>query len=124
MGDMMRIRFVAVAALLVLSGCVQPPKNDAEAALMLMRSRDPVVREVGVLKFAEILDKLPTQKRREIIAQMMGNRHTREIGMRYFMAEIGAVPPGYPGNCPTDYHVDKNGNRCGARSALSRPGGW
>ncbi|MGV2110157.1 hypothetical protein ACQZ46_02645 [Agrobacterium salinitolerans] len=118
------MKALALILLVALSGCAQTPKTDAEAALTLMRSRDPALREIGVLKFAEILDKLPSEKRRDIIAQMIGNPHTREIGMRYFMAEIGAVPPGYAGNCPTDYHVDKNGNRCGARSALSRPGGW
>lgn len=33
-------------------------------------------------------------------------------------------PPRYPGNCQYDWLYDAAGHRCGARSALSRPGGW
>lgn len=29
----------------------------------------------------------------------------------------------YSGNCPCPYSVARNGSRCGARSAYSRPGG-
>lgn len=29
----------------------------------------------------------------------------------------------YPGNCPCPYNLARNGSRCGARSAYSRPGG-
>lgn len=30
----------------------------------------------------------------------------------------------YPGNCQYDWQRDAVGNRCGGRSAQSRPGGW
>lgn len=30
----------------------------------------------------------------------------------------------YPGNCQYDWQYDAAGNRCGHRSAYSRPGGW
>lgn len=33
-------------------------------------------------------------------------------------------PPTYPGNCRYDWQYDAAGNRCGGRSAASRPGGW
>lgn len=29
----------------------------------------------------------------------------------------------YPGSCPCPYNAARNGSRCGARSAYSRPGG-
>ncbi len=31
---------------------------------------------------------------------------------------------GYPGNCPCPYNSTRNGSRCGARSAYSKPGGY
>lgn len=31
---------------------------------------------------------------------------------------------GYAGNCPCPYSQARNGSRCGARSAYSRPGGY
>jgi hypothetical protein len=31
---------------------------------------------------------------------------------------------GYPGSCPCPYNSARNGSRCGARSAYSRPGGY
>ncbi|NZD54140.1 hypothetical protein [Rhizobium leguminosarum] len=33
-------------------------------------------------------------------------------------------PRRYPGNCQYDWQYDAAGNRCGHRSAYSRPGGW
>ncbi|MBY5635257.1 hypothetical protein HFO39_10770 [Rhizobium leguminosarum] len=33
-------------------------------------------------------------------------------------------PRRYPGNCQYDWQYDAAGNRCGGRSAMSRPGGW
>lgn len=30
----------------------------------------------------------------------------------------------YPGNCPCPYNLARNGSRCGARSAYSKPGGY
>ncbi|WP_244562457.1 hypothetical protein [Ensifer aridi] len=33
-------------------------------------------------------------------------------------------PPRYRGNCQYDWQYDAAGNRCGRRSAYSRPGGW
>jgi hypothetical protein len=36
----------------------------------------------------------------------------------------GYTPRSYPGNCQYDWQYDSAGNRCGHRSAYSRPGGW
>lgn len=33
-------------------------------------------------------------------------------------------PRRYPGNCQYDWQYDAAGNKCGNRSAMSRPGGW
>lgn len=32
--------------------------------------------------------------------------------------------PAYPGNCQYEWQRDARGNRCGRRSASSKPGGW
>ena len=32
--------------------------------------------------------------------------------------------PTYPGNCQYEWQRDARGNRCGRRSASSKPGGW
>lgn len=36
----------------------------------------------------------------------------------------GYAPSPYPGNCQYNWQRDAAGNRCGYRSAQSRPGGW
>jgi len=36
----------------------------------------------------------------------------------------GGYYPTYPGNCQYEWQRDARGNRCGRRSASSKPGGW
>lgn len=37
---------------------------------------------------------------------------------------IAASIASYPGSCPCPYNLARNGSRCGARSAYSKPGGY
>jgi hypothetical protein len=120
----MKFSLVVAVLSVCLAGCETAPKSDTEAALRLMQSKDPVIREVGFLKVAEKLDVMPQQKRREIIAEMLRIPSLRTAGLRYFYAEYGITPANYPGNCPTDYNIDAAGHSCGHRSAMSRPGGY
>lgn len=87
------MRLVALAFLVGLAGCVSAPKNDTEAAIALLNSRDPDLREIGTIELGRKLDAMPQQQRREIIAYMISDPNLRATGVRYYYAEYGITPP-------------------------------
>src|SRR5690606_16636851 len=61
----------------------------------------------------------------EMLAALWRNPQTRPLAIDYIRQKHGLPPgPDYQGNCPTDYHYDAIGSRCGKRSAWARPGGY
>ncbi|MBX4864464.1 hypothetical protein HJA86_31995 [Rhizobium bangladeshense] len=125
-------RFGVVAMSLAVAGCTttpvefnNKPSAVSKAALCktALETQDPafqfqLVAEVNRRGMSMLECEQMVAQQRQAAAVLVG------LALVGTAAAVCAPTRRYPGNCQYDWQYDAAGNRCGGRSAMSRPGGW
>lgn len=135
-------RFGVVAISLALAGCTTTPSefnNKPSAVSKAALCKTALETQDSAFQF-QLVSEVNRRGMSMLECQQMVAQQQQAAAVLVGLALVGTAaavcangncgggaynpPRRYPGNCQYDWQYDAAGNRCGHRSAYSRPGGW